>query len=139
MMKIALATFFIATFMLAGCATPELAAGDLNYKCSPAGSVDNFTVACDKQIIVVPSTSFVIACTAGDLTCASGRFPVKWDYALVSGGERCALWLGSEVTTKAYMDSYDGVPLAWVVTALDANGVPCAGWVPVSWLNVNAR
>jgi hypothetical protein len=76
-------------------------------------------------------------CQSGDTTCASGRFPVKWDSALTSGGERCALPTGSKVTPKAYMDGYDGVPIAWVVTGADAGGIPCAGWVRQAWLRAS--
>jgi hypothetical protein len=118
-----------------------------------AGEGTDFTLACAEPTATPEPTATATAeptatpteapsfwylwCQAGDTTCASGRYSVKWDFALTSGGERCALPTGSKVTPKAYTESYEGVPIAWVVTGTDAGGIPCAGWVPQAWLRAS--
>lgn len=110
-------------------------ANDTTYTCKQAGDTASFTVTCTQTTLAPEPVYWYVACDVNDATCASGRFPVRWDYALKAGGERCALQSGAVVEPQAYMEAYDGTPLAWVVTQNDAGGIPCAGWIPEDWLN----
>ena len=134
MNKILLATLVVFALLLTGCVATEFTPGDINYKCTPSGDVGAFTVACEKQVMAPEPVYWYVACDVDDVTCANGRFPVRWDYALKAGGERCALQSGAIVEPQAYMNGYDDTALAWVVTQNDAGEIPCAGWIPESWL-----
>jgi hypothetical protein len=124
------------------CGLSGVAGTAFTLQCAEPTATPEATATATAEPTATPTEApsfWYLWCQAGDTTCASGRFSVKWDFELgnAGGNERCALPVGSKVTPKAFTESYEGAPIAWVVTGVDAGGVPCAGWVPQAWLRAS--